>query len=265
MCVQTESHSEELDKKIKDIMDKRINCKYLTHTNNIQDVYKQTKILLIPSLVDETFCRVCNEGIMNSIPILTSGYGNIKYMLNNDEELIANPNNINEWIAKLSYIYNNCQYFSEKVNKYYNLNSIDNSVKQFNTIVNNILNKKRNIMLLAPYCDQGLGIQVRNYANILKNDYNIFIYSFKPYYGNAKDLQKDKSEWVPNGFIVEYSNNIREELTDKEIIEFVNKYNITDCLFPETCWNRVFEISKLFKKLMVKCYAIPNIEIVRKD
>lgn len=265
MCVQTESFSEELDEKIKKAMSTRTNCVYSTHTSDIKEVYNKTKILLIPSLVDETFCRVCNEAIMNSIPIITSGYGNIKNMIENDEQFIADPNDINQWISKILHIYDNLNYYSSRISKYYILNSIETSMNQFNSIVNTILNKKKNLMILAPFCDQGLGIQTRNYANILKDDFNIFIFSFQPYYGNALELQKDTVEWQSDDYIIEYSSNIREKISDKEIIDFVKKYQITDCFLPETCWNRVFEIAKLFKILMVNCYAIPNIEIVRKD
>ena len=36
-------------------------------------------------------------------------------------------------------------------------------------------------------------------------------------------------------------------------------------IIPETCWFRIFEIAKLLRELGVKSYAIPNIEIVRRD
>ena len=50
-----------------------------------------------------------------------------------------------------------------------------------------------------------------------------------------------------------------------EIMNFVIKCNIGKCLIPETCWFRIFEIARLLNESNVKCYAIPNIEIVRKD
>ena len=51
----------------------------------------------------------------------------------------------------------------------------------------------------------------------------------------------------------------------QKLLDFIKKYNIGKCLLPETCWFRVFEIAKLLRTNNVKCYAIPNIEIVRKD
>ena len=50
-----------------------------------------------------------------------------------------------------------------------------------------------------------------------------------------------------------------------ELTEFVKKYNIGKSLIPETCFPRIFKIAYHLNELNVKTYAIPNIEIVRKD
>ena len=120
-------------------------------------------------------------------------------------------------------------------------------------------------MIYTPWCDQGLGVQSRNYYNILKNaGYNVYIFSLKPYIANsAMELQKNPTEWIVDN--IYYSPNDREHVKDVEVIDFVKKHNIGKCLIPETCWFRVFEIAKLLRDNFVKCYAIPNIEIVRKD
>ena len=44
-------------------------------------IYKKTRIFLDPSLCDETFCRTVNESMMNGIPVITTGAGNIKYLV----------------------------------------------------------------------------------------------------------------------------------------------------------------------------------------
>ena len=45
--------------------------------NKIGTVYDITKILLCPTLLEETFCRVVFEGFKNGIPVVFSGRGNL--------------------------------------------------------------------------------------------------------------------------------------------------------------------------------------------
>ncbi|QKF94560.1 glycosyl transferase family 1 [Fadolivirus algeromassiliense] len=272
--IKTEPNSEELDALIEEAINKRnaesdIKCKLINRSNDVKEIYKQTKILLVPSLVDETFCRVANEAMLNGIPIITTGAGNIKYLVGETSDLIIPTENNQEWISKINELYFNHHTllsYSQYVQQRYENFSEDKAFELFTTHVTNILNKSKsnNIMILCPWCDQGLGIQSRNYYNILKDDYNIFIFSFKPYNANSCiQLQKNPEEWIVDN--VYYSENDREHIKDNELINFVEKYNIGKCLLPETCWFRTFEIAQLLKKLNVRCYAIPNIEIVRRD
>ena len=43
---------------------------YLNRINDIGTIYNQTKILLCPTQLDETFCRVVYEAFANKIPLL---------------------------------------------------------------------------------------------------------------------------------------------------------------------------------------------------
>jgi len=280
ICIQTESNSEDIDKKIKDVITYRknqlhIEDKYLNYCKNMKEIYSITKILLIPSLVDETFCRVANEGLMNGIPIITTGVGNISNLVR-EAGIIISHLDIQEWEKQINLIMTNdnlYQQYSDKSMKQYELFSEEIAFNQFKNLTFTALKKSKEnrIMILVPYCDQGLGIQARNYYNILKSLlYEVFIFSFTPYHtektGNALTFQKNKDEWVlsePDS--IYYSPNTRENITDKELYDFINDNNIGKCLLPETCWKRVFEIAHFLRKINVKCYAIPNIEIVRKD
>lgn len=270
--IKTEKFSDILDEKIKNAIIERnkkntCKCYLLERINDIRLVYQLTKILLIPSYVDETFCRVANEGMMNGIPIITSGRGYIKDLVK-DSGIIISPNNTDEWKKTVEELYVDQQkldILSKKtLIEYENHSEKKAELMLRKEVISTILkSKNRNVMFFTVYGDQGLGIQTRNYYNILKDIYNIFIFSYKPYICKQNNLQKNIHEWnVEN---IYYSENIREKVTDDEIIVFIKKYNIGKCIIPETCWNRVFEICQLVTKNDVLCYAIPNIEIVRKS
>ena len=293
--IKTEYFSDELDEKIRLAMDKRNNsgngtqCILLDRIDNPKIIYQQTQILLAPAIVDETFCRVVNEAMMNGIPVVSTGQGNIKNLMGNSGYILPYDNK-DLWVNTLNYLYNNDDLLtkqSEKTLQEYENYSETKAFELFKDITKKVMLKSKdmNVMIFTPWCDQGLGIQSRNYAHILnETNYNVFIFALKPYNANTcLELQKDPNEWIlPNKnnnynndkydndtydthSSIYYSSNDREHVTDAEIINFVKKYNIGKCLLPETCWFRVFEIAKLLNRLNVKCYAIPNIEIVRKD
>ena len=58
--------------------------------------------MLSPSIVDETFCRTVNEAMMNNIPIITSGQGNLKYLVENGADV--NKNDIIDKAVKFGKI-----------------------------------------------------------------------------------------------------------------------------------------------------------------
>lgn len=273
IAVQTEHESEDLDKKIKDALEEN-NIKYgknniyMKRCENPIEIYKKTKILLAPSLCDETFCRTVNEAMMNGIPVITTGKGNICNLVGS-KGLIYSGENIDGWVNEIRKLYYDEKYYDEQ--KKYHLEEYENfserkAAKMFNEIFLNVMKKSKiqNIMIFTPWCDQGLGIQSRNYHDILKeNGYNVFIFSVKPYNANTCiELQKEPKEWETK--YIYYSSNDRENVTDIEIKEFVYGNNIGKCLIPETCFPRIFEIAKLLRSLDVLSYVIPNIEIVRK-
>jgi glycosyltransferase involved in cell wall biosynthesis len=279
LCVKTEHMSEGLDKQIENAIDARnakagtAKSKYIKRVDRIKDVLCQTKILLVTSLVDETFCRTCNEALCNGIPVLTTGKGNIAYMVG-DAAAIINETDYDGWANEIEKLYSDEVFYdimSKKTLKQYEQSSEEIAEKQLLDAVYECIFKKRkvadkNIMLFVPWCDQGLGIQGRNYVSILKEiGYETFIFSFKPYLATEKNprFQKNPKEWIhPN---VYYSQNDRESVTDDELISFVQHNNISKMILPETCFDRVFEIAELLNKYDVKTYCVPNIEIVRSN
>lgn len=268
IAIQTENESEDLDTEIKDtLLQNDINI-YMQRCENPVEIYKKTKILLAPSLCDETFCRTVNEAMMNGIPVITTGQGNIKYLIGK-QGLIYKSDDIDGWINEINKLYNDQEYYEQQ--SLYHLNEYNNYSEEkaqqmfYNTCIEVLnKNKMKNIMIFTPWCDQGLGIQSKNYRDILKKQkYNLFIFAVKPYNANTCiELQKDPNEWLSEHIF--YSSNNRENTSDTELKEFIQTNNIGICLIPETCFDRIFEIAKYLRELDVLCYAIPNIEIVRK-
>lgn len=281
LCVKTEFLSEKLDKAIEDEIDTRnalaetkegvAKCKYVMREPMIKTILKQTKILLVASLVDETFCRTCNEALCNGIPIITTGKGNIGYMVGNNA-IIKDQKDYDGWAKSIDKLYTNKKYYdimSKKALEQYKLSSEEVAEKQFLEAVYDCMfkiDKDKNVMIFVPWCDQGLGIQGRIYVNILERiGYKTHIFGFKPYLATKENprFQKNPREWEHPS--VYYSENDRETVTDEELIRFVQHKKISKMILPEICYNRVFEITELLNKYGVKTYCIPNIEICRKN
>lgn len=269
--VFTEHLSESLDSKIQHAAQSRpAPTLLLQHQEDVRAVYAKTRILLIPSLVDETFCRVAFEGLVNGIPILTTGAGYIKQLVG-DAGIYISPSCQDDWVLTIQDLYyseNKIQELSRRAKKRAPQFSGLIAKAQFRQILNITLktSSRRTVMLFVPWGDQGLGIQAQNYYRLLSSvGCKICIFSYLPYF--SKDVndkfQASKEEWiVPH---IYYSQNTREEVSDQEILNFVSKYDVGTCIIPETCFSRVFQIARLLKTQNVRTFAIPNIEIVRKS
>lgn len=66
--------------------------------SNIKDIYRQTKILLYPSLVDGAgHGRVCYEAAYNGIPIITNGYGGLREFVKDFGIVLSTNASDDEW------------------------------------------------------------------------------------------------------------------------------------------------------------------------
>jgi hypothetical protein len=233
---------------------------------DIKDVYSKTKILLVPSICDETFCRVAYEGMMNNIPIISTRNGNLKYLLDNYAIFIDSLDCF-IWKNEIEKLYFSDD-LKDKFNRI-NFNIEDKIEKKIMNKITNITESKyklnnNNIGLIIPWADQGLGIQSRDYYISLKMiGYNPHILSFKPYHATHDNirLQIDKNEWDYKN--IDYSSNYREDLTYDEVLSFVYKYNIKSIIIIEATYLNIFKIALFLKMLNVKIYLIINIECIR--
>ena len=143
---------------------------------------------------------------------------------------------------------------------------IKNNVKNIisKAIVSKYKPNSNNILIIAPWADQGLGIQARSYYNTLKKiGFNIFIFSFKPYHASEENnfLQVDKNEWDYEN--IYYSPNYRENIDPFEILNVIHTNKIKNVLLIEATFEPIFKIMSLLKLINIKTFLIVNIECVK--
>lgn len=231
-------------------------------------IYQQTRILLIPTLVDETFCRVGYEGMMNSIPILSTTNGNLHYLLEGYAEFL--DENPKSWSDKINMIYNNPEILESMKHRQKTINlGVDrekytNLVYKSLTEYNSSYSEVNSVGIVCPWGDQGLGIQCREYYDILtKCGFKISIFSFKPYHATPDNpkLQADPTEWnYPN---IYYHSEVREKIDVNDFIKYLHTYHISKMIIVETCYPKVFELAHICHMLQIKVIAIPNLETMR--
>ncbi|MEO0236622.1 MAG: glycosyltransferase [candidate division WOR-3 bacterium] len=241
---------------------------YRLSCDNMSQIYQQTKILLIPTLVDETFCRVAYEGMMNELPILSTDHGNLKYLLSGYADFLdEDPYN---WSTKINQLYFDETKLSEMSRR---PKTIDpNQVKSaFIDLVNQTLitkipphSKINHVGIVCPWADQGLGIQAREYYHVLEScGYQVSIYSYQPYHATKSDpkLQVDPSEWnYPN---IYYGTQNREHIEIDDFLNYLYQYKVGKLIILETCHDKVFELARICKMLEIPVIAIPNLETMR--
>lgn len=240
------------------------NVVILEHSSNIIHIYNNTRIYISPILVDEFSCRVLVECLREGIPVIYSDRGNSKYIMGDagiciQEELITTNN---EWISIIANLYYNDKLlwiYSKKSRDRYELIK-KNSKMQFQMLLKSSLetSKDHNILLFGQFQSTSY---LYNFIETLKDDYNIFVYSYTNPESN-------------NVFDIDYEYSLRESIFDKpytlindtnvlkedEIISYITSNNIGKCIFfsPD---EKVIEISNIIKKMGVSIYTIPFIYI----
>ena len=245
-----------------------INVLY-TEKQNVKDMYQKSKIILIPSLCDETFCRVAYEAQMNNIPVISTKSGNLKYLLKNYAIFLDNNSNYESWKNEIEKLYNFkiIQNQNEKLKKITNYeNKIKNKISETlqEAKICKYKSNKKNIGIIAPWADQGLGIQARSYYISLRNlGYNPHIFAFRPYHASSSNnyLQNNKKEWEYEN--IYYSPNIREHIDYFEMLNFLHDNNIDRIIILEATFEPIFKIVSLFKMLNIYTYLIVNIECIK--
>jgi glycosyltransferase involved in cell wall biosynthesis len=255
---------------------------FMNGKTDISKIYAQTKILLTPSICEETFCRVAYEGMKLNIPILSSSNGNLKYLLKEYATFLKDYA-YTDWKNTIEKVYFSrehsreisrekmieeekrvqCQ-LMEKVRDMENMGDMENMssislrpLYQFNP---------KHVGIIVPWADQGLGIQARDYYITFKLlGYTPFIFSFKPYHATHENirLQTCADEWIyPN---VHYSTHYREEIDKEEIADFIYHNHISTIVVIEATFAPIFHLVQWIKQMKVKTVLVVNIECVRME
>ena len=248
-------------------------CK-LNSYGNAREFYQTARLVFVPTLVDETFCRVAFEAAMNGIPVLSTANGYLPSMLGDTG--IYLPEVSAEWITTIRDLYHDVgrlKLIGEKQRA--RLQSMFGSdfrgfIKSAMRLIDN--SATRNIGIFTAWGDQGLGNLSHTHTKLLRSvGYKVHVFSFQPYAAIGKALvrQNTPDDWsVPaNADSIYYSFNHREEVTVHELTQFILTNDIHTLIVPEICWKpnweRLFDIQVKVSKLTI-C-SIPMIEIVIKE
>lgn len=246
-------------------------CK-LNQYGNVRDYYRSARMVLVPTLVDETFCRVAFEAAMNGIPVISTTNGYLPSMLGDTGYYLSEESS--EWIITIKKLYHDVGLLKKigEAQRAYLKKMYRSDFCHFIDSAMNLIDDSTNlnIGIFTVWGDIGLGNLCHIYTRILRSvGYRVHIFSVQPYSMIGKGLlkQNDPNDWNPpkNADSVYYSFNHRESVTCHEVTQFILANNIQTLLVPEICWEenwrRLFELNVNNLKIC----SIPMIEIVIRE
>jgi glycosyltransferase involved in cell wall biosynthesis len=271
LVVRTEPLSEGLDEKIKDAIKNSPGSVYAEY-GSVKNYYAQARLVIIPTLVDETFCRVAFEAIMNGIPVLCTRNGFLPYMLGDTGVYL--PEDPGSWSNAMETLYADLDRLRQIAEA-----QKTRLQKLFGRIPEAFINgafkalvgsPKRNIGFFTAWAEQGLGHQVRQYAKLFRRaGYRTHVFSFQPYSAADKALvfQYNPNDWSTpeHADSVYYSFNDRESVTSRELEQFIKANNVGALVCPEVCWEPNWTRLKSLSVDNLAICSVPNIETVRKS
>ena len=143
-------------------------------TTDVQSVYKNARVVMIPSLVDETFCKVAYEAMIYGCIVVSSMQGNLPYIVTDESGgYVVNAATSDAWNVRMQEVLalsdEEMQRRSGMAKKTALLMRSNNANKILGMLHRGILKSKRaNVMLFTVWGVQGLWIQSRAYVNLLE-------------------------------------------------------------------------------------------------
>ncbi len=268
--VRSEPNSDACDADIRQAIARSPTSRYLDY-GDVKPLYAAARMVLVPTLVDETFCRVAYEAAMCGIPVISTRRGFLPYLLGDSGVFL--DDDPDSWVRAIATLYHD----HEALARISAAQSAQVRARctppaaSFLPLFAQALRRapRRNIGFIAPWSEQGLGIQVRHYAGLLRGlGYRVHVLSFQPYaaIGRAPARQHHPAEWAPglHADSVHYSLNTREELTNHEITQFLAINNVGMLIYPEVCWQQNWDKIRRISMVNLFTACVPNIETVRR-
>lgn len=83
------------------------NITYLGWMDDVREVYRRTKVLLVPSLVEEGGPRVIVEAFANGIPVVGTNRGGIPEFIDDAGAIVDEPHSISQWVKEIEAVIDN--------------------------------------------------------------------------------------------------------------------------------------------------------------
>jgi glycosyltransferase involved in cell wall biosynthesis len=80
------------------------NVTHLGWVDDMREVYGRTKLLLVPSLVEEGGPRVIVEAFANGVPVVGTDRGGTPEFVGDAGAVVDNPHDVGEWVSKIEAI-----------------------------------------------------------------------------------------------------------------------------------------------------------------
>ena len=96
------------------------NVRYVPWTDSMKNIYKKTKLLLVPSTWPEPFGRVVLEAEINGVPVISSRVGGLPEAVGDGGETIIDNENPKKWVEQIKHVLDEDNYlkYSKKAIKH---------------------------------------------------------------------------------------------------------------------------------------------------
>ena len=103
--------STRMSKKVLKKINELKNVKYIEWVQDMRNIYKQTRVIVMPSIWEEAFGRIPIEAGINGIPTIVSKGGGIAESVGKEGIIIEDFQNIDNWIKSLEKLDNRDEYY----------------------------------------------------------------------------------------------------------------------------------------------------------
>jgi len=113
------------------------------NSEDLDILYRNSKITLVPSFFTEAFGRVILESIVNGTPVITSPNCGANYFLQDKEFIKIVPLNLKLWLNQIRFFSNKSNLITPyEIKQIYNQFSVNKSVSEFSVLIKKVVSKE---------------------------------------------------------------------------------------------------------------------------